>query len=73
MLILQSWDTSTGDSSKLLEGDEAWDPQSFTFSKPFRRLGGWESRAQLETVVCPPLNKREYMARFLILFLKEKM
>lgn len=42
-LIVQSWDTSTGHSSKLLEGaDEAWDPQCFAFSKPV-----WETGSSL--------------------------
>lgn len=34
MLIPQSWDTSIGDSCKLLEGEEMWDPQCFAFSTP---------------------------------------
>ena len=40
LLILQSWDTGTGGSSKLLEiADEAWDPWCFTFSKPVGEAG----------------------------------
>lgn len=40
LLILQSRDTGTGGSSKLLEiADEAWDPWCFAFSKPVGEAG----------------------------------
>lgn len=42
LLILQSWDTGTGDSSKLLELGTLSTLPSLS---QFRRLGGWEGRA----------------------------
>jgi hypothetical protein len=40
LLILQSWDTGTGDSSKFLKGtDEPWGPWCFAFSKPVQEIG----------------------------------
>lgn len=37
LLILQSWDTGTGDSSKLLDGIGT--PQCFAFSMPVQETG----------------------------------
>lgn len=49
LLILQSWDTGTGDSSKLLDG--TWDPSVLCLL--YASSGDWEDRKaeQLETVV----------------------
>lgn len=65
MLILQSWDTSIGDSSKLLEGDEMWGPQCFAFSKPAQETERMGRQSTIRNRIFFPNKKK--------LFLKEKM
>lgn len=64
LLILESQDTGTGESSKLLHG--AWDPQYYAFSEPVWKTGrmGRQSNWKL----CSFPNKRLYMAKFSVLF-----